>query len=302
MRAGASPIEPDLEDLALLAALARTGSFTRAAAILRINKSSASRRLGMLEVRIGRRLFERTTRQVRPTDAALPLLRRATRLLDEARVLTQELGALSTEPTGQLRVTTTDVIAQTLAVPVGLEYLRRYPWMQLRLVATQERLDLLGDDVDLALRIGPLPDSSQTSRSFGAITTGLFAAPTLVGRHPTVQRPADLHRLPAVLTLEGGALRPWILTHGAQRVQVTPQPTVVVNSVLLARDATLAGAGVSRLPTFLVRAAVEQGALVPVLARWKAGDRAFHALFAHGRRPAPKVRAFLDLLIPAARL
>jgi DNA-binding transcriptional LysR family regulator len=93
-----------------------------------------------------------------------------------------------------------------------------------------------------------------------------------------------------------------VLTQGAQRTEVTPQPTVVVNSILLARDAALAGAGVARLPTFLVRAQLEQGALVPVLPRWKTGDRAFHALFAQGRAPAAKVRAFLELLIPAARL
>lgn len=297
--------EVNLDNLALFATLAEEGSFTRAARRLQLNKATVSRRLVALEASVGARLLERNSRKVRLTEAGQPFFRRASRILEEARDLARSMSEASGAPRGLLRVTATDAIAQRLLVPVASDYLRRHPESRVQIVATQERLDILGEGMDLALRIGDLDDSAHVVRSFGAIRTGLFASPNYLRRAGPLRMPEDLASHGIIVTLEGGEARAWRLNRAGESATIHLRATLVVNSILLAREATLAGVGVARLPRFLVAEDLGVGSLEPVLPRWSTGDRGFHALFSRTDRAtpvAPKVRAFLELLLTRAAL
>lgn len=273
----------------------QAGSFTRAAEVLHTNKGHLSRVLAQLERELGAKLLERTTRTLSMTETGKEVFERAVGILsavDETRRVAQEAQG---EPRGQLRLTC-GVEFGLLAVTgwVGL-FLERYPMATCDVEYTSRVIDLVHEGFDLAIRIGPLPESRLVARRLGQIDYGLFACPRYLQRHGTPDTPEAL-RTHSVLAFAGGTRRAgWALTRGREQLTLDVAPRLRVNDSFALREALLRSLGVGRLPLLVAAEEVARGRLVPVLPEWQLPPAEVHAVYPSSRYLAPKVRGFIDL-------
>lgn len=292
-----SPGDASLDDLRLVVEVVATGGLTAAAARLGLRKSTVSRRLAALEERLGVRLLERNARGLRLTEAGRAYHARAARLVAEARALDRETAEARGAPQGTLRIATPALLGELLA-PAVAELLLRHPRLAVELALAPPHVDLLAEDHDLALRTGPLADSSLVARRLGALRTGCYASPAYLARRGTPAT-ADALRDEAhdcILLAEAGTDEVWFFGAGATARTVRPAGRLRVPSVRAGQLAARAGLGVVRLPAALVAEDVRAGRLVAVLEAETPPGMPVHAVYPSGRHLAPKVRAFLELV------
>jgi DNA-binding transcriptional LysR family regulator len=289
-----------LRDIALFVEVVNTKSFTRAAENLGMPPSTLSRRISGLERSIGLRLFHRTTRRVDVTDAGAAYYARCAHLVEEARVAHEQLAETVNVAKGTLRIACTPDFAQLYLAPVVVEFTRRYPQVNVELTLSSRADDLLADNLDLALRIGPLPDSSLVARRVATLQLGLYAAPSYFAVAPAPARPADLSQHMCIRMRADDAGSIWRLGRRsgagkatAESVRVTGR--FVVKSPLFIRQLTLAGAGIGVIDQGAAAEAVQAGQLLPVLPGWHLAPVPLHLLTASRLVPA-RVRLFGDFL------
>jgi len=273
----------------------QSGSFTRAAELLGSSKGYLSRVVAQLEAELGAKLLERTTRTLSMTETGREVFERAVGILaavEETRGVAQ---AAQGEPRGPLRLTC-GVEFGMLAVAGWIEqFLERYPQAACDVEYTSRVIDLVHEGFDLAIRIGPLPESRLVARRLGQLDYGLFACPRYLQRHGT---PATLDALRAhsLVMFSGGAHRGgWTLTREREQVLLEAPARLRVNNSFAVRDALLRSLGVGRLPLLIAAAEVARGRLVPVLTEWSTPAADVHAVYPSSRYLAPKVRGFVDL-------
>lgn len=289
----------DLPALTAFVKVVQTGSFTRAAAALGTQKAHLSRVVTQLERELGARLLERTTRSLSLTEVGREFYERSVGILaavdDAQRAVVQAQG----QPRGTLRLTC-GVEFGLIAVSRWLAgYLALYPQVQADADFTGRVVDIVHEGFDLAVRIGPLADSSLAARKLGELAYGLFASPDYLARRGVPMHPRELpgHDLVA---FSGGAARgtSWTLTWAAAPqlapVQVPVQPRLRINNSFAVRDSACAALGIALLPWWVAGEPVSQGALQPVLGDWAPPTVPVHAVFASARYLTPKVRAFID--------
>ena len=207
-------MSPDADDLLLFARVAESGSFSRAAERVQLPKSTVSRRIAALEKRLGERLLQRTTRKLVITEFGQGVL-------DHARAMSEEVDAAlafalsrQARPSGRLRVSMpADFASTTLERPLA-GFIRDFPEVALELDLSPRRVDLIGENFDLAIRMGALPDDSQlAARRLAVFTTGLYAAPSLLRQHGDPLAPEALLTMPALMLLSrSGEAIPWALS------------------------------------------------------------------------------------------
>lgn len=286
----------DLIDLRAFARIADLGSVSGAARALRMPKSSVSRSLVRLEEAVGAMLVERSTRHLRLTDAGLLMQRHARRILDDVDEAEDAVSVLIGAPRGDLRVSVPFTFAAGPLAPMLPRFIARYPNVRVVLTVDNRRVDLLTEEIDVAIRIGPLPDSELIARRLATFELWPCASPAYLAGRGTPARPEDLtgHALIAHADRE----HPWRFTSrsGAQRAieivgaAAVPEPAVALTMLI-------DGAGIGRLPDFYAADALEAGTLVRVLPEW-AGDRVeAHALYPSHRSLSAKVRVFIDAMV-----
>lgn len=286
-----------LDDLAVFVAVARAGSFSRAAAALRLPKSSVSRRVAALERRIGGALLHRTTRSLSLTALGAAHLDRCAAVVAAAEETTRALEAGRDTPRGRLRVAAPVTFGTAFLADAIAEYVRRYPEAAVDLVLDDRPADLAAEGFDLVIRVDRrLPDSASLGRRvIGPAAMALVASPRYLEARGRPRRPADLGGHECILLGHSPAASRWPLERGEARVTVKVNGRVRINSPLLARELAAAGAGVAMVPGFLCARPLAEGALRLVLEGWTVTPFRIQALFA-GRRPSPGVRALLDLV------
>ncbi|WKB52460.1 LysR family transcriptional regulator [Eleftheria terrae] len=288
----------DPGDLLLFARVAEAGSFTRAAERVGLPKSTVSRRLALLERQLGERLLMRTTRKLSLTDFGLALLEHARQVaaeVDAAASLALHRQAL---PSGRLRVSLPGEFGGLDLSAFLAEFLLRHPAITLEVDVSARRVDLVGENYDLAIRMGALQeDSSLAARRLFTHTWGLYAAPSYLALRGTPQQPADLLQHDGLpLRASNGEFMPWVLLRGEERWQGLPPPRGTANSPPLLMGLALQGIGIVALPDVLAAAWVAEGRLVRVLAAWCLPELPAWAVFP-GRRLMPaKTRVFLQML------
>ncbi|GAO04594.1 LysR family transcriptional regulator [Anaeromyxobacter sp. PSR-1] len=291
--------DASLDDLRLLVEVVATGGLTAAAARLGLRKSTVSRRLAALEERLGVRLLERNARRLRLTEAGRAYHARAARLVAEARALDRETAEARGAPQGTLRIATPALLGELLA-PAVAELLLRHPRLSVELALAPPHVDLLAEEHDLALRTGPLADSSLVARRLGTLRTGCYASPAYLARRGTPAGPDALRgeagAHDCILLAEAGTDEVWFFGAGATARTVRPAGRLRVPSVRAGQLAARAGLGVVRLPAALVAEDVRTGRLVAVLEAETPPGMPVHAVYPSGRHLAPKVRAFLELV------
>ena len=278
-----------LDELAVFECVARLGSFTAAAEELQLAKSTVSDRVRKLEAAVGVRLLQRSTRSVRTTPDGAALYERARRIVQDARDTFNAVQGRQEEPFGTLRITCPRLFGYAFLGPLIDEYLRRWPAVCVALVLTERSVDLVDEGFDLALRIGVLPDSSLVVRRLGEAQMAFVASPGYLDQRgrPRDARALTGHDLIGVSS-DNSAAWPGI---GAIASRFH------VNSLVMARDAALSGAGIAFLPAFLIAEALAKGLLEGVLTALLPPPLPINALYPSSRQLSVRVRAFLDLLV-----
>lgn len=289
-------LEPN--DLLLFARIVEAGSFSMAAQRLDLPKSTVSRRIALLESRLGERLLQRTTRRLMVTEFGASLLDHARKVAEEV----EAAGALAQHrqaaPSGKLRVSMPHDFANLGMSPLVAHFMERYPAVSLELDLSPRRVDLVAENFDVAIRMGDLPeDSTLNARRVVINRFGVYAAPAYLARRGLPEHPDDLlrHDILGILSRNGGPAS-WTLQRGkVEWVRTLPARFTANSPEMLARVAA-GGAGITATSTLFADEFVAAGKLVRVLPEWQMPESTGWAVFA-GRRLMPaKVRAFLDML------
>ena len=289
-------IEPN--DLLLFARVADEGSLTRAAARLGIPKSTVSRRIAALEATLGERLLLRTTRKNTVTDFGRSVLEHAQQVAQEVAATEELADSRSARPSGRLRVSMPGDLASLVLSSVLAEFLDRYPDVALEVDLTARRVDLVGENFDVAIRMGALADdASLAARRLATWTGGLYAAPAYLARRGVPAEPEALMEHDALRLLgRSGEPAPWVLTRGGERWEGIPPGRATANSPDVLTRMARAGAGIVVAQHHFADPYVKAGELAAVLPDWQTPPTDAWAVFP-GRRLMPaRTRAFIDTL------
>lgn len=279
----------------LFAEVVAAGSLTSAAQRLGVRKSTVSRRIQALEERLGTRLLERNSRHLRLTDVGRSYHAECVRLVSEANRVNRAVRDARGTPQGTLRVATFELLGELLT-PLIAEFLLRHLQVRVELSLTDSQVDLIAEEYDLALRTGPLADSSLVARRLGTLRTGYYASPGYLLRRGTPKTPSDLGAHECVLVAERGSDEVWFFTGPRAPSTVAVEGRLRVPTLRAGHGAARAGLGIVRLPTWAVREDLASGALVPVLEPVTPGGAPVFAVHPSARQVPAKVRAFLDLI------
>nr|WP_206078897.1 LysR family transcriptional regulator [Mesorhizobium camelthorni] len=281
-------------------AVVDTGSFTRAAERLGITKTVVSQQVTRLEDELKTTLLMRTTRRVEPTEAGRLLHTRSVLILREAEDAFSEIGRSNAEPTGVLRIAAPNDYGASAIAPLAAAFSRRYPACQVDLRLSDARIDLIANQIDLSIRVGWLDDSNLQSRRIGSFRQYLVAAPDVAA----MLRISDPDNLSSAPFIANAALREPIVWHFTKEDfdrTIRMRPALAIDSTPAVLAATLASAGLSVLPDFLIAGHVEAESLVCVLPEWSLPAGGIHVVYPTARFRPPKVTAFVTMLVDHVR-
>jgi DNA-binding transcriptional LysR family regulator len=286
----------DLTNLRAFSRIADLGSISGAARSLKSPKSSVSRSLVRLEEAVGAPLVERSTRHLRLTDAGLLLQRHARRILDEVNEAENAVSRLIGVPSGTLKVSVPFTFAAGPLADMLPQFLAKYPEVRIALIVDNRAIEILIEEVDVAIRIGPLRDSELVARKLTNFALRLYASPAYLKQRGTPQTLDDLAHHSLIASVD--KRYSWRLFTASGAVQefevvsttVVPEPTVT-------KTMLIAGVGIARLPEFLAADALANGTLVRVLPHLEGDTVEAHALYPSRRSLSAKVRVFIDALV-----
>ena len=286
-----------LRDLSLFVAVARLGSFTKAAGRLAIPVSSLSRRVAALETTIGLKLFNRSTRAVSLTDAGELYLIRCETILAAVDEAHREIHGLLEEPRGVLRLSVDAEIGSRLIAPVIVAYAKRFPDMRVEIDLSARRIDLLNENFDLAVRIGSLPDSDLRVRRLATLHGKLYAAPAYLAQAGAPAHPRDLsahRRIHLLHQADGGE---WHLSDASatERYEIGADSLITANNMAMIRQLAILGLGIAVLDKGMALDAVASGDLEAVLSDWALPGVPLSVITPDRHTPA-KTRLFVALL------
>ena len=292
----------DLNDLYYFAKVVEHGGFAAAGRALGEPKSKLSRRIALLEQRLGVRLIQRSTRRFSVTEVGQTYYAHVQAMLVEAEAAAQAIEMTRSQPRGTVRLSCPTMLLDFRVGAMLADFMARCPGVQIQLEATNRRVDVIAEGFDLAIRVRPPPleDSELVLRVLGQRRQGLVASPALLQHHGMPQGPADLAGLPSVALGQPQDDHRWQL-HGpdGQQAEVRHHPRLVTRGMLALREAACAGVGVVQLPWMIVADAVAAGRLQPVLPDWRPPAETIHLVYPSRRGLLPSVRALIDHLAAA---
>lgn len=282
-------------ELTAFVTVAEAGAFNAAARKLNASPPAVTRLINGLEARLDVQLFTRTTRQVALTEAGARLYADAERILGDLAAAEASATGAHDVPQGVLRVTAPVQFGQRFIAPALRAFLDTYPAVKAEALFVDRIVDLIGEGLDVALRIGELPDSSLSATRVGAVRRITVAAPDYLAKHGTPARPEALtdHRLAVSTSQDLGLV--WEFIAGRDRRAVRLDPALAVSTVQGVLDAALDGFGITRVLSYQVSDAIARGDLVEILAEHESREMPIHLVHSEGRRAAAKIRAFIDL-------
>lgn len=285
-----------LEAMALLLKVVDKGSFSAASRDLRVPLATVSRKIGELEKHLGTRLLVRTTRKVAPTDAGLAYLASARRILDEIDAAERIAAGEFQAPRGELVLTAPVLFGRLHILPLVTEFLGLYPDIDVRLLLSDRNLHLVEDHVDLAVRIGRLPDSAAIATRVGSMRTVVCASPKWLADHGEPASPRALADLPCVNFEFAAPATTWPFRFegGRSAADVPIRPRLSATTAEAAVWAARQGIGPTRVLHYQCAEALREGSLRIILAAFEAAPLPVHLLHAGGGPLPSKTRAFLD--------
>ena len=284
-----------IDSVAVFAEVAERGSFSGAAKHLHRSAAAVTRAVAELEARLGVRLLNRTTRAVSVTEAGQRFLVGARRVLADLAEIEQGAVGQGQAPRGELRVTAPIVFGRRHVLPLVTDFLAQYPEVSVRLALLDRPVDLVEDGLDVAIRIGTLADTSAIAVRVGEMRRIAVAAPGYLKRRGRPKSPADLAGHDVIAFAGIDRVERWRFAGG---VEARIKPRLIVNTAEAAIDAAVAGFGITRVLSYQAADALSDKRLVRLLREHEAGATPVHVVYPEGRHPPPKLRAFLDTIVP----
>ena len=288
-----------LDELTTFLAIYEAGSLISASRRLRRSPPAVTRALGALEERIGLRLFERTTRQLAPTEAGRLLVERARALLEDyERAL---VGASHAPVRGVLRITAPVQFGRRHVAPIVSALLNDYPDLRIELSLNDRNLDLIEEGIDVAVRIGNLPDSNLIARQVGSVRRVAVASPRYIAARGTPRVPADLAKHDTIFGMARSSAREWRFGRKRRGAVVRLSPRLLVDDVEAQVQAAKAGRGVARMLSYQVAEELAAGTLVCLLREFEPEPLPVQLVTLSRIHMTSKVRAFIDTAVKVLR-
>lgn len=286
------------ESMSVLIEAVEAGSLSAAGRRLGMPLATVSRKVSELETHLGTRLLNRSGRKLTVTDAGQSYVLACRRILDELGEAERSASGEYRAPKGELIVTAPVVFGRLHVLPVVMDFLKAYPDIKIRLVQADRIIDLVEDHVDLAVRIGELPDSSMVATKVGSIRHVVCASPTYLAARGTPQRPGDLADHDCISFQGVTSSESWTFRSGKAVQPVAIRSRLVVNTAEAAIDAAVAGIGVTRVLSYQIAAPLQVGALALVLQDFEPPPWPVSLVHAGPRLLPLKLRAFIDFAAP----
>jgi len=282
--------------LALFATIVEHGSFSAAGRVLGMSPSAVARAVDRIEARLGVRLLLRSTRALSLTAEGQAYLQAARRILADLDDAEQQI-ADQGSPRGRLRVSAALSHGRLCVVPLLGKFTALYPDILVDVALTDTVVDIAAGQADVAVRFGPLPDSTLTARKLGETGRVIVASPEYLARHGTPEVPEDLHRHNCLNFNFRRAEPVWPFRRNGQDVTLSVKGSIEANNGETLGQLAAAGVGVARVGTFSVSDAIAAGHVLPVLEAFNPGDvEQIHAVFVAGTNTPARVRAFVEFL------
>lgn len=295
-------ITQDLNKLEIFREVAQSGSFTKAAKILKLPKSKISRHISSLEKDLGAQLIYRTTRQFQLTQAGVELYEKISPLLKELGNTLENLQTDSQEISGLIKITLPEDIAVELLGKVCHEFMLQNPKVQIALHATNAVVDLVKDNIDIAVRVGKVKDSTMIQKKLGHVDVACVMSPRLYQKfRPT--KLEDLEKIP-YMPYEYQNLKPQNLKvfKATESKTLKLRPNFASNNFFVLRSMVIQDTGFAFIPTFLVREQILKGELIQVFKDWKIDTYPLQILIPQQKEVPKRIRKFLDFLMPRMML
>jgi DNA-binding transcriptional LysR family regulator len=289
----------DLNNLYFFAKVVDFGSYTAAAKALGLQTSKLSRRIAALEAELGVRLINRTTRRLSLTQAGKTFHRHCLALLDEAQAAKDAISQILAAPQGLVRVSCPTGLLQAGVADMLARFVAKYPRVRIALDATNRRVDVVEEGLDIALRVRPPPleDSDLAMRAFGPDEMILVASPKLIAVHGEPQTLEDLARMPTLSMASSDERSIWRFHRmNGEPADLTHSPRLSTDDLFTLRQAAVQGIGAVLVPHLLVANDLEGAALIRLLPSLTAHAGIVHAVFPSRRGMVPAVRMLLDFL------
>jgi len=287
-------------EMAVFVRVVEEESFSATARGLKLTPSAVSKLIGRLEDRLGARLLNRTTRRLSLTEEGHAFYQRCVPILSAIEEAERAVTELHAEPRGVLKVNASTAFGQYHIEPLIPEFLALYPDLRIQLTLSDSLVNLVEEEVDVAIRIADMPDSSLIARKLGPARRMVTAAPAYLEKNGTPQTPDDLKEHNCLTLSFETSLNQWEFQgpDGPQRMRVSGN--FETNNATALHEAALAGLGLMRTANFIAGPDIRKGTLVPVLQDFETlGNANIYAVYPHNRHLSPKVRAFIDLLTDA---
>lgn len=293
---------PDFEAWAMFASVVEHRSFSGAAAALGMSKATISKAITRLEERLGTTLFHRTSRRLTLTDSGQQLAEHAQRILEEGQSAEEAAFESASAPSGVVRLAAPLTFGTRHLATLLAEFMTANPGIKVELTLSDAFVDIVGEGIDVALRIAELPDSSLRARRLGPISIHVVAAPDYFERHGRPQHPADLARHACFVYTNTATPGVWRFRKaGGEEAAVRVDGPLRTDNGDAMLPALRAGLGVARLPGFLVDEDIAAGRLEAVLTDWVSGSVGLHLVTPPGSRRPVRVETLIDFLTERLR-
>jgi LysR family transcriptional regulator for bpeEF and oprC len=273
------------------------GTFTKAADSLQIPNATMSKLIQSLELHLGVKLLQRTTRRVAVTADGAAYYEKTMQLLKQLDDVDSSFGAAQNKPRGLLRIECGGSLASRVLIPALPEFMTLYPEIRIDLGVSDRHADLIGENIDCVIRGGLLTDLSLVARHIGNVPWVTCATPAYLQQHGVPRHPRELeqdHVVVGYLLARNGRAMPMPFARGREKLQITGRRTVGVNESNAHLAAGLAGLGIIHTFAYMAQPYIDSGRLLPVLQDWQAASYPFHVVYPPNRHVSNRLRVFID--------
>lgn len=284
----------DFNEVAIFIKVVQEGSFSQAARKLGMPNSTVSAKVSSLERRLGVTLIQRTTRKLNVTPAGQAYFKRCMLGLEEIKAAESEIAETMGEPQGLLRITAPTELGSTILPVVVSEYTKKYPKARIEVILTDRRVDLLSENVDLAIRAGDLKDSTLIAKRVGTIYFAPFASAKYLKQKGTPTHPRELKSHMCLQFTPIGADE-WKMTSSKGSLNVPVPGRIMLNDMTALKRMAIMDDGITFLPTYFCYAEVKNKQLIRILPEWRSNLTPIHFVYPAQRFVTPKLSAFIAL-------
>jgi len=289
------------QEMQVFISVAQEQGFAAAARRLGLSAPSVTRAVAALEQRIGTQLLTRTTRNVLLTEAGQRYLEDSRRILAELQDAEASAAGIHALPRGQLTITAPVLFGELFVTPLMVDYLERFPEVSINALLVDRVVSMVEEGMDVAVRIGELPDSGQHAMRVGEVRRVICASPAFLTRHGRPRHLQELRQAPVIAPSSIGQSRSWLFDDNGTPLNIRPEPRLVVTANQAAISAACLGLGLTRVLSYQVAGKVATGELEIVLAEFELAPLPIHVVYQGGRKAPARVRSFVDFAVQALR-